>query len=144
MSTIESAIDINADASAVWSVLTDFPRYKDWNPFLTAVDGVATVGDIVTVHIKILGAPSVPVRAEIVTVRPQAELMWRSHFIATGLFDRDHVMRIARTEGGCTVTQVQTFGGPFAAFASLVTEQAVKSGLSDMNKALKARAEAGV
>jgi hypothetical protein len=34
---IRTEIEIAASATTVWAVLTDFPRYGEWNPFLERV-----------------------------------------------------------------------------------------------------------
>lgn len=37
--SISTEIDIAAPPSAVWSALTDYERYPDWNPFIIKVSG---------------------------------------------------------------------------------------------------------
>ena len=40
MSTpLSSEIEIDASPDRVWSVLTDFAAYPDWNPFIRRLDG---------------------------------------------------------------------------------------------------------
>ncbi len=39
MRLIETATDIQAPAARIWSILTDFPAYPAWNPFITAAAG---------------------------------------------------------------------------------------------------------
>ncbi len=39
MRLIETQIDVAASASSVWKILTDFPAYSDWNPFITEIEG---------------------------------------------------------------------------------------------------------
>ena len=37
--TVTTTIDIDAGPHAVWDVLTDFPAYPEWNPFMASIDG---------------------------------------------------------------------------------------------------------
>ncbi len=36
---LASSIDINASPEEVWSVLTDFAKFPDWNPFMRWIKG---------------------------------------------------------------------------------------------------------
>lgn len=49
--TVETTIDIEADPQAVWDVLTDFPAYPDWNPFIDRIEGRPEVGARLVVHL---------------------------------------------------------------------------------------------
>jgi uncharacterized protein YndB with AHSA1/START domain len=39
MRELRAAIDIQATPGRVWEILTDFPAYPDWNPFITSICG---------------------------------------------------------------------------------------------------------
>ncbi len=39
MREILTNIQIDASESKVWKILTDFPKYKDWNPFIISASG---------------------------------------------------------------------------------------------------------
>ena len=45
-------VAIDASPEVVWSVLTDLPRYPDWNPFTVRVESTLEVGDPVVLHIR--------------------------------------------------------------------------------------------
>ena len=140
MTAIETAIDLAAKPSEVWAVLTDFDRYNTWNPFITKVEGEPKLGSHVKVHVGI-GQAAVPIEAEIVTFRPDQKLVWRSKLFVPGLFDRDHSFEIEPTDTGCTLTQTQTYMGPIAPAAGVLTSEVVRRGLKSMNEALKRRVE---
>ncbi|MGB0143080.1 MAG: SRPBCC family protein, partial [Luminiphilus sp.] len=38
-------VQIAAPAQAVWDVLVDFGRYREWNPFCVEASGVLEVGE---------------------------------------------------------------------------------------------------
>lgn len=51
----EAAIDIAAPIDVVWRVMTDLPRYGEWNPFVVAiqaVDGAFRVGSSIALTVK--------------------------------------------------------------------------------------------
>lgn len=142
MSRIETAIDVAAPPHEVWRVLTDFSAYGAWNPFIDRIEGEAALGAKIKVHVKVPGLPAMPLDAEIVTFEPDRQLVWRSGFVAKGVFDRDHIIAVTPTDGGCVVRQTQTFEGPMASVAAILGEGPVRHGLGRMNEALKRKVEA--
>lgn len=77
-------VDIEAPASVVWEVLTDLPRYREWNPFTVQVDTTLQVGDPVDLHIPIPGqdGQEMVVREYIVAVEPERLLSWEQRATA--------------------------------------------------------------
>ena len=52
MKRLETKIQIGASPEVVWSILTDFEKYSDWNPFIKKVIGKISEGEElkVTIH----------------------------------------------------------------------------------------------
>ena len=48
---IETSIAIAAPPGRVWSILTDFDRFADWNPFIPAISGPLQPGARLSVRI---------------------------------------------------------------------------------------------
>ena len=48
-------VEIEAPASLVWEVLTDFPRYAEWNTFCPGLETTAKLGDMVHMQVRIPG-----------------------------------------------------------------------------------------
>jgi hypothetical protein len=140
MKTIEAEVELNAKPHEVWAVLTEFGRYGAWNPFITQIEGEPKLGEMITVHVGI-GPAAAPIKAEVITFKPDQELAWRSKLIAPGLFDRDHIFRIEPNGTGCKLKQIQTYMGTMAPVAGLLTTEVVRHGLKAMNDALKSRVE---
>ncbi len=49
---LHTEIIIEAPVNYVWQVLSDFAKYKDWNPFILSVTGNLIVGEKLTIKIK--------------------------------------------------------------------------------------------
>jgi hypothetical protein len=62
----------------VWSVLTDFGAYRDWNPLNVAADGVATRGARVRMTFIDPGHPgrTITQRVRIIAADPLSRLAW--------------------------------------------------------------------
>ncbi|HEX8344982.1 MAG TPA: SRPBCC family protein, partial [Actinoplanes sp.] len=60
--TLRTEVDIAATPDEVWRCLTDFGDYPAWNPFITAVQGVAAVGQRLTVRLDPPGGRGITIR----------------------------------------------------------------------------------
>ena len=57
---ITTEIEINAPSAVVWKVLTDFPAYGSWNPFIRQIKGKLIVGKRLGVFARLpFGLPMV-------------------------------------------------------------------------------------
>jgi uncharacterized protein YndB with AHSA1/START domain len=54
---IEKTLDINASAEQVWQVLTDFPRFPEWNPFVVRCQSTLKPGEAYDMHVKLMAKP---------------------------------------------------------------------------------------
>jgi hypothetical protein len=52
--SVTSEVCIDAAPERVWQVLTDFPRYPDWNPFTAPVQARLLEGEAVTLTVHML------------------------------------------------------------------------------------------
>lgn len=71
-------VDIAAPAAVVWEVITDLPRYAQWNPFTVKVDSTLRLDDPVDLHIPIPGqdGQTMVVREWLVAFEPDQLLSW--------------------------------------------------------------------
>jgi hypothetical protein len=53
--TIQTEVTINATASKVWQVLTDFEAYPQWNPFIRQIDGAIQPGQQLIIELNLSG-----------------------------------------------------------------------------------------
>jgi hypothetical protein len=52
---VAASCEIEAPRDYVWSVLSDFRTYPDWNPFTPGVEGELAVGQAVTLDVRFEG-----------------------------------------------------------------------------------------
>ncbi|RQS61844.1 SRPBCC domain-containing protein [Burkholderia sp. Bp8963] len=70
-------VDIAAPASVVWEVLTDFPRYAEWNTFCVGLETTGRLGDLVCMQVRIPDTSDViPVNETLVAFEPERLLSW--------------------------------------------------------------------
>lgn len=140
---IHTETTIEADAAAVWRVLTDFSAYDEWNPTLVRARGSAEIGERLRLYHSLPTGFGVPFRPRVTVVEPERELRWR---VTVGsVLAAEHVVSIVPTDGeGDRVRLVQReeVEGPLAVPAMGLLGGAIRDGLEAMNDALATRVEA--
>ncbi|MGF6888187.1 uncharacterized protein YndB with AHSA1/START domain [Nocardia sp. GAS34] len=69
---IDESVEIDAPAAAVWQVLTDFPRYGEWNPFCVSAQTTLEPGAPIDMRVKLIGPKERAQREYIRSVEPGA------------------------------------------------------------------------
>ena len=54
---IEHVLEIDAPPEVVWGVLTDLPRYGEWNPFVIECRSTLAPGDPIDLRVKLRAKP---------------------------------------------------------------------------------------
>jgi len=139
---IRTELEIAAPASHVWRILTDFPRYGDWNPFITEIAGELAVERQLQLRLSLPEGRDFNIRPRLLRCDENRELCWRGHFLFPGLFDGEHFFRLESvSERRTRFVQGENFGGVLVRFSGRTITRAAR-GFVYMNQALKRRAEA--
>ena len=139
---LSSSIEIEATADEVWSVLTDFDAYSEWNPTIFKSEGEARVGARLAHQMRRQGGGSVSLRPRVLVADPGRELRWLGHLLLPGIFDADHRFLIEEVEAGrVRLTQAEKLSGVMVPFMRGLGESTT-AGFEAMNAALKERTEA--
>jgi hypothetical protein len=64
---IDQSIEVEAPVEIVWEVITDLPRYGEWNPFVIECRSGLEVGDPIVMRVQIFEAFAQP-QTEVVKV----------------------------------------------------------------------------
>ena len=142
MKELRSEIEIQASAERVWQLLTDFPSFPQWNPFIRKATGNIRVGERLEVNIQPSGASGMTFRPTVLKAEPNRELRWLGHLLISGLFDGEHSFTIEPLgEGRVRFTQREVFTGLLVPLLARGLDTDTRRGFEEMNQALKARAE---
>lgn len=139
---IETQIDIVAPPEAVWRVLTDFASYHRWNPFMDRIDGVAEVGQRLTVHMTSAHGRGMTFKPVVTAVTPARELRWLGRLVFGGLFDGEHyfVLTPLVERVGTRLVHGEKFSGVLVA-AMKRTTSSTHDSFDAFNVALRDRVE---
>lgn len=139
---IIETIDIDAPPERVWSVLTDFASYPDWNPFVRRISGDLVTGSRITVRLQPPGGRGMTFKPVIEEVTPGRSLRWLGRLGAPRIFDGEHSFTLEpRPGGGTHFVHAERFSGVLVAPLGRMLE-ATKLGFREFNEAIKQRAEA--
>lgn len=75
MNEIHSEILIHAPAELIWEILTDFPAYGSWNPFIIKLSGEAKPGAGIWFLANVNGI-MLPISARILSFEKNVRLSW--------------------------------------------------------------------
>ncbi len=144
MREIRTEIEIAASATTVWAVLTDFPRYGEWNPFLERVATELVPGAPVAMTVRLAGH-ALAVDARMIAVTPGREFRWagpRSRLQAV-VFRGNHFFRLEpRGPDACRFLHGEDFAGVSLPLIGRWLRRSIEPAYLAMNEALKRRAEA--
>lgn len=141
MKELYTEIHIDASKEQVWSVLVDFDRYAEWNPFIVEVLGTADPGADLRVTLSPPGGRAVTVKPTVTEVAPARTLEWLGRLGPRGVFDGRHRFELHDSPNGSRLIQREVFTGVLVPlFARTLDERTVR-GFVAMNVALKRRVE---
>jgi hypothetical protein len=141
MRTLSTTIDIEAAPDRVWEILTDLPRYSQWNPFIREAAGTVAVGNRLSLRMVRATGKASTFRPTVLTADPGKELRWIGRLLVPGIFDGEHRFVLAAANGGTRLTQSEKFGGLLIPFTGKLLNETADS-FAALNKALKEQAEA--
>lgn len=73
---IEQTLDVDASPAVVWQVITDLPRYGEWNPFVVDCRSSLVVGDPIVMRVHVFAAFAQTQRETILEHTPGARLCY--------------------------------------------------------------------
>jgi hypothetical protein len=140
--TIETALSIDASPAHVWSILTDFERYAEWNPFVRSIQGDARVGEPLIVRLGPPGKEPMTFSPVVLESEPSRALVWRGVLGAGWLFSGVHAFRLdAQPDGTTRFRHGEQFGGLLVPLLRRSLDTDTRAGFEEMNKALRHRAQ---
>ena len=138
---LRTEIEIDAAPERVWSVLTDFPHYHAWNPFITSVEGDLAVGSTLVIRVSPPESSESKLRPKLLVCEAPRELRWRGHLFVKGLLDGEHFFQVEELpEGRTRFVHGEDFSGLLLRFVHRQLTE-VARGFVYMNQALKKRVE---
>jgi hypothetical protein len=139
---VSTHIVINATPDKIWTILTNFKNYPDWNPFITSLTGNFEVGKKITVRIEPPEASVNIFKPTVTAFEPNKKISWRGVLLIRGVFDGEHTFEISDNHNGtATLIQSELFAGILVPVFKKTLGNNIRRGFEAMNKKLKELAE---
>jgi len=139
---IKTEIIIHATPAKVWSILTNFDNYPNWNPFIKSIKGDVKVGNKITASIEAPESKRMTFKPKVLTFEVNKELSWLGHLLFTGIFDGEHKFELLDNGNGTTTfRQSEKFKGILVPFFKKQLDNNTRKGFEEMNYKLKELAE---
>ncbi len=137
---VKAEIEINAPPELVWKILTDFPSYPIWNPYIYPAKGELRTGAQLELTLH-PGDQHIPFRPVVLSVEPNKELSWGGRTLTTGVFDRVQTFTIEPLEPTrARLVSREVFTGLLTPFYGGLVDD-TRRGLEMMTSTLRTRAE---
>ena len=141
MKRLHTEVLIDASPAEVWAVLTDFARYREWNPFMVDAAGVPEKGTRLRVTLAPPGGRRITLKPAVTVVTDGEALEWWGHLGVRGLFDGRHRFELRSAGRGTRLVHSEVFTGVLVPLVARTLDRSTTEGFALMNAALKARAE---
>ncbi len=139
---IKTEIIINATPGKVWSILTKFEDYPNWNPFIKSIKGEVKIGSKIIVRIEPPQSKGMTFKPKILTYNTNKELSWLGHFLFAGIFDGEHKFELIDNGNGTTTfRQSEKFKGILVPLFKEMLDNNTINGFNEMNEKIKELAE---
>ena len=88
--SIRTEVTIAASAVQVYDVLTDFPSYPSWNPFIIAIEGTLEKGSKLKATMHLPDSKPATFTPTVLQAVPGDEFRWQGSLPIPGLFTGQH------------------------------------------------------
>ena len=137
---IRTEARIDGTAGEVWSVLSDFASYGEWNPGMEDVQGQAKVGSRLRIRFALNGGRTMTMKPTVLVADPGSELRWLGRLLIPWVFDGEHRFEIREeTPGHVTFVQGERFKGVLVPFLRKLIEVDTMATFAKVNEALALR-----
>jgi hypothetical protein len=139
---IKTEILINATPEKVWSILTKFENYPNWNPFIKSIKGEVKVGNKIEARIEPQKAQGMTFKPKVLVFDTNKEFSWIGHLLFPGLFDGEHKFELVDNGNGTTTfRQSEKFKGILVPLFKKMLDNNTVNGFNEMNEKIKELAE---
>jgi hypothetical protein len=110
MKEFSATTTIAASPETIWSILTDAPRYPEWEPTVDRIEGTIAHGNKITAYTKLSPGRAFPVTVS--TFEPGQKMVW-SGGMPLGLFKGERTFTLTPQGNGTVQVMVkEVFSGP--------------------------------
>ncbi len=139
---VENRLGVTAPSEIIWEVISDLPKWSEWNPLYTHAQGEIGFGKKLTLTLQLPGYPPETITPVVASWTPEELLHWQMS-MSGGFLRSTRYLEIHRlSDTGCIFSNGEAFKGIAAMFFPRKMKRALRKGFADLGEAVKARSEA--
>ena len=133
---------VDSTPEKIWSVLTNFKEYENWNPFMIKIIGDAKLGSKIEVQIQTVKGKKRTYKPIITKFEINKELRWKGKSLLPGIFDGERIFIIEKSaHTKVSFLHKEIFKGLGVKLIGSKLDEDLGESFKKMNIALKTRAE---
>lgn len=136
---IDQTVDVAAPPAIVWRVITDLPRYGEWNPFVVSCHSELAVGDPITMWVNLVPGIVQPQRETILEYSSDARHL--CYGIGIGVLASRRCHDVFEEGGRTKYRSYFELSGWLAPLVWTLFGTRLEKGFESMTVALRGRAE---
>lgn len=142
MRELKTEIEMAAPPADVWSVLTDFENWKEWNPIVNQAIGTASPGAKLSITMRGKNGKDTNKYMPVITnIEAPKSLQWRATMMAGFIFTNDKIFKLEASAAGTRLIHIEAFSGILVPLFWSKLNKGVLPMLKSMNEALKGTVE---
>lgn len=142
MKQLRTSIEISAPPDKVWSILTDFDRYPEWNPFIISIIGKPKIRERLRVTLQPPGSKPMVFKPQVTLFKRGKQFGWLGSLFMRGIFDGHHIFEIEELpDNKCIFIQREDFSGLLVPLLWKSLDTKTRAGFMAMNDKIKDLAE---
>lgn len=142
MQQVITEIEISAPPEKVWSILTNFNHWTEWNTTITKASGETAINTQLNITMSNeIGKDSNAYSPIITQLEAPKRLRWQAKMMANFLFKNEKLVELEATETGTKMMHTEFFSGLMVKVFWGKMKDGVPLIMHKMNQDLKAAAE---
>ena len=141
---VEHRVGVPASSKAIWDVLSDLPRWKEWNTLYPEIQGLLRIQQRLAIGEAFPGQPDRVIRPMVVDWVPNEQILWALSETG-GLVKRIRYIEIEHLnddDNNCILSNGEVYEGMFGPRVGAARRKWLRKGFEQLNADIVARVKA--
>ncbi len=141
---VEHRVGVPASAKAIWDVLSDLPRWREWNTLYPEIHGLLRIQQKLAIGEAFPGQPDRVIRPIVVDWVPNEQILW-AHSERMGLVKRIRFIEIetvGESGSNCILSNGEVYDGLMGPSVGKARRKWLRQGFEQLNADVVARVKA--
>jgi hypothetical protein len=141
---VEHRVGVPASSRAIWDVLSDLPRWKEWNTVYPEIHGLLRIQQKLAIGEAFPGQPDRVIRPLVVDWVPNEQILWSLSEMG-GFVKRIRYIEIEHLndeDSNCILSNGEVYDGMLGPMVGKARRKWLRKGFAQLNADIEARVQA--